>query len=75
MHTIWFPLYEVLESVLIEIRMVITSGEGTLTVEEYKELHGVMEVFYVFNREGVTWVYIFNKTHQHYQTLNICTFH
>lgn len=55
--------------------MVITSGEGTLTVEEYKELHGVMEVFYVFNREGVTWVYIFNKTHQHYQTLNICTFH
>ena len=70
MHTIWFPLYEVLESVLIEIRMVITYGEGTLTVEEYNELYGVMEVFYVFNWEGVTWVYIFNKTHQH--LISVC---
>lgn len=36
--------YQILESVSIKIRAVITCGEGTLIVKDYKELCGVMEM-------------------------------
>lgn len=52
---------------LIEIKIVITYGEGTLIVKDYEKLYGVMESS-VLNEEGVTRMYIFVKT---YQTLRL----
>lgn len=47
---------------LIEIKIVITYGEGTLIVKDYKKLYGVMESS-VLNEE-VSRMHIFVKTYQ-----------
>lgn len=52
---------------LIEIKIVITYGEGTLIVKDYKKLYGVMESS-VLNEEEVSRMHIFVKT---YQTLHL----
>lgn len=66
-------LYEVLEPVLIEIRTVLSYGEETVIVKDYKNLYGVMQMPFVLNGEEGAWVYLCQNSSN--TTLNICLCH